>query len=258
MIGDISQVDLDFLPMPALLPVYMLVSGYCFRNNSISIFSHQILNMKHIFILSSFLLLCVSSFAQIHKGSKLLGGSIGFLTNKGHYTNTINPSFVKVRSYLLSPSVGFTLKENTILGIGFTYSKSSQKSDSYKNITEGYGGTVYYRKYLNLGKNFLMYGEGLAGYEKLENKFFSLNNINQKEIQSIHSIYVSAGMAYLAGKRFILEINLNRIAGFGYSETETIHPSNPQFNNKRKSWEAMGSISGSSGLGIGFRFLLGN
>jgi hypothetical protein len=121
-----------------------------------------------------------------------------------------------------------------------------------------YGSEVFYRQFLNLGKNFLFYGEGSAGFTKSKTKYFNNTNIESRDIQTNINANISAGIAYLAGRRFMLELGLSRFAGFGYQKIENIYPSTPNANSDQTSWQAFGSLSLASSLTIGCRFILGN
>ncbi len=91
--------------------------------------------------------------AQIPKGSLLLGGGVNFGNTKFETGNNIS----KQNNFNISGSVGIAIKENTFLGGFLNYGHSELKNNNTPGKPENtsYGGGVFFRKYLLLGKKIL-------------------------------------------------------------------------------------------------------
>ena len=98
-----------------------------------------------------------SAHSQISKGAVLLGGNIGFSAND----NSVATDDNKNHSYFINPSIGFVVKENKVFGINLSYGHSIyQTAPDQKSESNNYGGGVFHRRYLPLGKSFYFYGQG--------------------------------------------------------------------------------------------------
>src|SRR5688572_1133695 len=121
-------------------------------------------------ILSTLALASASLFAQaqINKGFVLLGGGISASTGKLENVD------VQTKNNAISfyPSIGVAVKENVVMGVRLSYSRSrsrqSNTSSPLKQDAESIGGGLFYRKYLVLSSKFFLFGEAAAYY--LQNK----------------------------------------------------------------------------------------
>jgi hypothetical protein len=213
--------------------------------------------------MKTFLLLCLLflsvtvSFAQIHKGSLLVGGNVGFSAGNTKFSNpSLQPS--KTIGISVFPTAGKAVKENAVLGLSLGYGRNTSTSGDYKNRSEAFEAGLFYKKFLHLGKGFLLYGQGSANFNRQYIKSSGSFSNPAKTTSTSAGLNFSAGIAYLAGRRFFLEMGLNQVAGFGYSEYKMLNPANPPYNSKNKRWEAWGAVSGASPLTLGFSFLLKN
>ena len=162
--------------------------------------------------------LCVSSisFSQINKGSVLLGGNIsfGFGTTE-NVTNTIpnTSTNYKNHGFLVSPSVGIAIKENTILGIGLSYgnSKNGDEQSPQSQNTSSVGGNIYVRKYLLLGKNFYLFGQANTyyNYTKQDNKTANGDMNNYKVSRIGFNFY--PGLSYAVNRKLHLDAGINNL-----------------------------------------------
>jgi hypothetical protein len=208
-----------------------------------------------LFSLSVFLLLSFNASAQIKKGSVLLGGGIsGNEAKSGSGTMETKGS-----SYIISPSVGVAVKDNTIAGLFLSYNHSSSNQgnlNSYKIKQNTYGGGLFYRKYYGLGKGFFLFGEG--------NVFYQYSKYEQEAsapfIKKSNSVgfNVYPGLAYAVSRRFHLEIALSNLISFNYFTTkgETLYPNNT-ITAKNNGFSFSTNLSTSNPLSVGFRVVLG-
>src|ERR1043165_4021963 len=103
--------------------------------------------MKKILVFSLlFILFTSASYSQINKGSVLLGGNIGFSTNKTKDTSLEN------NSVSILPVIGIAIKQNLIVGINFSYAHNKNNLYVTSSQVEGesYGAGIFLRKYIPL------------------------------------------------------------------------------------------------------------
>ena len=208
--------------------------------------------------------LCVSSisFSQINKGSVLLGGNIsfGFGTTE-NVTNTIpnTSTNYKNHGFLVSPSVGIAIKENTILGIGLSYGNSqngNEQSPQSQN-TSSVGGNIYVRKYLLLGKNFYLFGQANTyyNYTKQDNKTANGDMNNYKVSRIGFNFY--PGLSYAVNRKLHLDAGINNLLDLGYSinKYENVYSGNQStITSKGFSFDANANVAAPFTIGIRFLF----
>ena len=156
--------------------------------------------MRKIFFFSSvFAFLTFTLQAQINKGSVLLGGNIGFSTNKAKDTS------LKNNSAYLSPVVGIAVRENLIVGINFSYAHNKNNLNAPTAETEynSYGAGVFVRKYAPLGKGFYLFGETGLNYQDYSDTYTGYQKLELKG-QNI-SINLYPGVSYAISKMLQLE-----------------------------------------------------
>jgi hypothetical protein len=204
-----------------------------------------------LFCLASFLF-AICANAQISKGTVLLGGNINF--SSSGFSN--EPDDYKNHSYNVSPSLGFVVKENKVVGVNLSYNHSIyQTAANQKSVSDTYGGGVFLRRYLTLGKGFYLYGQGQLG----------VGIGNQKETSSVNahkttSTSVSAGLfpgvAYAVSRRFHLELSMNYLVSVGYSSSKEHNANTPDIKSNQFNFST--NLNPVSSLALGFRILLGN
>jgi opacity protein-like surface antigen len=204
--------------------------------------------------LSAFLLLSITASAQIKKGSVLLGGGIS-----GQQSKSENGSReTNYSSFSFYPSVGLAIKDNTIAGVNFFYSHSkSQESPNQSGKGQGYGGGLFYRKYLPLGKGFSLFGEGSVFYQFLKSTTELNSSTPSYYIQKNQSIGLVAypGLAYAVSKRFNIEVAINNFLSVTYSNNKRTTSFNETIKGSDFSFDA--NLSPSKQFYIGFRIVLG-
>ncbi len=81
--------------------------------------------MKKIVLTFFSISLCsLFASAQITKGSFLLGGGISF----GEFKSESDANEYKYSSFGISPSLGFAIKDNQVMGLNLSYSKNKSES----------------------------------------------------------------------------------------------------------------------------------
>src|SRR5258708_4220664 len=124
--------------------------------------------MKKLFyLLLFFFSITFYSQAQIKKGDILLGGTLGFNTQKTTPDGSNTNGLTKQSSVNLTPSIGKAIKDNLLAGIDLTYSGSSTTQGSgtggYTTKSRMYGAGVFLRKYTYLGSGFAIFTQTRLG-----------------------------------------------------------------------------------------------
>ncbi len=212
-------------------------------------------------IVLSFIFITVCSFiasAQITKGSILLGGGISFGGSK-----TESGGFeYKYKGFGISPSIGFAVKDNQVVGFNLSYNLSEGKNTDLQspnnNEVTFYGAGIFYRKYLPLSKSFYLFGQAGAGYNQGNTKV-EYPNYRQDQKNQGFNLALYPGITYAVNKKFHLEASLNNLINLNYSTakiTTTTNGGNPQKSNSKR-FGFSTNLSSATPLSIGFRFVLG-
>ena len=84
-----------------------------------------------------------SIYAQISKGSILLGGGIGYSNQENKQEGSTVES--KTSNFYISPAIGIAIKENLIVGGDLSFSNQMQENGSNETTTKYYGAGIYMR-----------------------------------------------------------------------------------------------------------------
>ncbi|HEY0060454.1 MAG TPA: outer membrane beta-barrel protein [Flavisolibacter sp.] len=218
---------------------------------------------KIVLLLCSVSVFTLFASAQITKGSKLLGGGIGF---GGSRSDPPFSSYSKQANASVGISVGVAIKENLVAGGSLSYGHASSNyhvpsgSPDTRNTGNNYGAGTFLRRYVPLGKNFYLFGQ--AGLD------FGISN--QEQVASATtktkskgwnvSLNAAPGISYALTRKFQLELGFNNLASlyYGKSTSETTGTGAPAGGDKGKSssYGLSTSLGTSTPLNIGFRFLL--
>jgi hypothetical protein len=212
--------------------------------------------MKAILLtIAAFLSLVISTNAQISKGSVLLGGSLSLESSKT--TNVgILPETSEYNSFSFSPSIGKAIAENKIVGVGLYYGHGgNENSGQSKVVRNDYGGFVYYRKYLTLGKGFFLFGQSTfsadAGKEK-----YSYDQTPTQDVRFFSlSFSLSPSVSYAVNKKLHLEAGLNQLVGVNYQHRKVKTLAQSPFSSTTNSFGLYSNISSTTPLTVGVRFL---
>jgi hypothetical protein len=208
-------------------------------------------NMKKIFTLLCIALAIVTqqASAQIKKGEKMLGGSIGFATSKAEQSNAPNYE-ASVTNVSISPQLGFGLGGNWIAGIQAGYGYSKQKTvfplggvseDKSNTISGG----VFARKFFPFGERFGLFGQGDVNYSHA--KVTTAGVAGESNTNRI-GVSVSPGAYFRTGKRFILEAEVGSL-GYEHSVTK------PEGGSSKTTSNSF-FLGLSNNLSIGFKVVL--
>lgn len=211
--------------------------------------------MKNVllFTIASVAIASVSN-AQITKGTVLLGGNLSTTFQKSD-----SEPRSKYTSYYISPSLGFTVKDNHVLGVNATFGHSSSNYQQTRDESDTYAAGVFYRKYLTLGKGFYLFGQANAGYSLEDADRYSHSTFaGDKHRQHTVGVNLYPGIAYTVNKRIHLELSMNNLVGLNYSTRKAKHYY-PGFYSESKSSGLSFHTNANpvSSLSVGFRIALG-
>jgi hypothetical protein len=198
--------------------------------------------------------MAAASQAQITKGTKLLGGNLSSSIDRSD-SKPLSRQF----NIMVNPSLGFTFKDNRVVGftIGFGHSASRLPNSYSKSDT--YDASMFYRRYLTLGKGFYLFGQANTGYRLFDADQYSHQSFNGQKVRQ-HYIYVSLypGVAYAVNKRIHLELGMNNLVSLGYT-TSTTKTYYPGFHSEEKhsAVNLYTNANPQSNLSVGFRIALG-
>lgn len=228
----------------------MLLYGFTAHISSLN----QLHMKRNVLLGLTLLFIAGTANAQITKGTKLLGGNVGISFYKTHD----EPS-TRNFNITLNPSIGFTFKDNQVYGFNVTYGRSQTKSSSGWNESDIYGGGVFYRRYLTLGKGFYLFGQTNAGYTLLDAAQYSHTNFNgYKRREHNVSIGLYPGVSFAVNHRIHVELSMNNLASLNYNTTTTKNYG-PGFHSEMKTsgFNLNTNANPESELSVGFRIALG-
>lgn len=193
--------------------------------------------------------------AQINEGRYLLGGSIGYNSQK----NSLSPGN-KDESFSSNIQFGKVIKDNTVAGIIASYGFSDDgQGDKLNQFSAG----VFYRKYKTITKNFYFFGQVAASYELSNGTTgFYPDSVGSRDISNGGTLSFTPGISYSVCKRMQIELLMQNIASISYAGTkyETKSSATSSISTQKVS-DFSGGVSLDSNLlsnfGIGFKFFLG-
>ena len=124
------------------------------------------------------------------------------------------PRSRKSNSFSFYPSIGFVIKENRVFGIFLAYSRNRNENNGYPpGKALSYGGGIFIREYMGLGKGFYLFGQGDLGYMHYSQEQGPSNSeITSKS--NTASLNVYPGISYAVSKKFHFELLLSNISNF--------------------------------------------
>ncbi len=192
--------------------------------------------------------------AQIQKGEKMLGASLG-ANRVGSEQDNVggNDSKTHVTNFAINPQLGFGLGNNWIIGINASYAFSKQK---YEQVSVGtsmqrfnaIGAGIFLRKFHQMGSHFGLFAQGEAGYEHAKSIEKIVNGPDNKYRSNSVNVAVRPGAFYRPNHRFILEAI---VGGIGYN-----HSSSKPVPGGTKVTQDNIYLNFTNNLSLGFRIVL--
>jgi len=170
------------------------------------------------------MILSFSATAQIKKGAVLLGIDLAF--NGSTITQENSGSEVKNTTSGFSSSLllGKAVKDNLFVGGGISYSttKFKQGGTDLEQTTNGFGGSVWSRKYLPVYGPLYAFVNGSVYANTASNKASSNTSAKTNTLSLGVSIY--PGISIQLKKSFYLDASLNNLANIYFSRAKIEQP----------------------------------
>lgn len=176
-----------------------------------------------------------SDAPQTNKGKRIVGGSFEFDT-QGSRPNTQNALEERSNTFIISPSAGWFVKKNILLGFSLPLGVSWNKNGAIYQ----YGFNPYLKKYITENR-LRPFTDGNLTYKAIRSNSDGDKGVTQQDA----GIGARAGLAYMLGDRFIVEALLGQI-----SFNRTFYPENA----KVKVWSGNFSASLQPGFTINYVF----
>lgn len=198
--------------------------------------------------------------AQINKGTIFLGGDLGFSSSTYKTDNPSDNTYQNVSSFNFSPSVGWVVKENTVVGgrinLSFLKYKYSQNPSNANSI----GAAIYVRKYLPLGKAFYLFGDASLGGQSNYRKILNNNIPEYFSTENGYSITagIYPGISYQIKKCLFLEMALTNLVTLSYIKTNTEQegPNVQSYKGVYNSFSFYSSLGSAIPIQVGLRFTI--
>ncbi|PXY41491.1 hypothetical protein DMB65_05935 [Flavobacterium cheongpyeongense] len=176
--------------------------------------------MKKFLVMAA---LAIGSFANAQKGTILVGGNIGYTSEKSEYRFTES----KTNEFSFSPKVGYQFHENWTVGGEFTVasSKSGFTGDEQKRNAFKAGAFVRYS--VPLSQTFSVFADMGAGFQNAKVKNYDNGSLDSKS--KADGLYLGVTPALFINIKKGFGLNFS-IGGLGY-ETLSYDNNGPDVNS---------------------------
>ena len=201
------------------------------------------------------ILFSIVTHAQISKGAHMVGGSLGFGTQKLTNWQGTESHTEKATSFTVFPAWGYAVSDNFVLGADLTFTQFSASPGS-GNKSYAKGGGLFVRQYWEVLPKFYVFGQARAGVNFAEYNYGANTSMIYKEKTSQVLLYVTPGISYAVSKKLQLEALFIPLFNFQYFKSDQFYRNDVKTSSKYYSVNT--SLNNTSNLALGVRFLLGN
>ncbi|MEQ9262242.1 MAG: outer membrane beta-barrel protein [Owenweeksia sp.] len=181
--------------------------------------------MKKITLLLAGVLFSALTIAQPLSNHLYLGGSIGFTSDKTTISQgNTSVELPKTTTYNLSPAIGYTLRDNILLGVrmGISGSKTEDidngSGDKFTTRSNTAGAEIFGRYYFPLSERFFFYPDLGIGFYSTKSEFESNGVTLEGDPSNTFRMGVTPGFAFYPTTHWGIELS----AGFiGFSTTSS-------------------------------------
>ena len=221
---------------------------------------------KQLIIMAILCAIALTSNAQTEKGQNLIGGAIGFSSNKETQPANTNGSNNRTTSFSISPRYGHFFAKNLAIGIVAGYINNKTTYDYTQTTantvlsqdyikTHEFNVGPYLRYYVDIVDKFKFYGQFNAsiGFGKGNNTYSPINvqlsTIDTK--LNSYNVGITPGFAFFPAKRWAIEFSFPLVA---YNKQTTKY----QVSNSELKYTSEAFSSGISSfnpsIGLNFHF----
>jgi opacity protein-like surface antigen len=176
--------------------------------------------MKKILVMAA---LAICSFANAQKGTILVGGNIGYASDKTEFQF----SETKTNTFSFSPKVGYQFNDNWTVGGEFTVSSSTDENAAREVKNNGFRAGAFVRYSVPLSQTFSVFADMGAGFQNAKTKVYGSDNSYSK--MKADGMYVGITPALFINMKKGFGLNFS-IGGLGY---ETMNVENNGGDNSR-------------------------
>lgn len=180
--------------------------------------------MKKVFLISA-LFISALSFGQLEKGSKLVGGSLGFSSQGGEVDNgtstTDSPTY---STFNVSPTGGYFVADELAVGLALNFGGTTWKDESsdMKSKTSSFGLSVFAKKYKSIADKFYLFGVANVGIgsgkSETENNGTTVDGPKTNSL----SLGLAPGAEYFFSPHFSISCTVGGIGFISSTETEDV------------------------------------
>ncbi|WP_428230250.1 outer membrane beta-barrel protein [Flavobacterium sp.] len=162
--------------------------------------------MKKILLI---LALAMFSFANAQKGTILVGGNIGFSSEKSEYQF----GEAKTNTFSFSPKVGYQFNDNWTVGGEFTVASSNDDNGTREIKDNNFKIGAFVRYSVPLSQTFSIFADMGAGFQNAKSKVYGPGNAYSKS--KADGMYVGVTPALFINMKKGFGLNFS-IGGLGY------------------------------------------
>lgn len=162
--------------------------------------------MKKILVMAA---LAICSFANAQKGTILVGGNIGYTSEKAEDQFGED----KTSTFSFSPKVGYQFHENWTVGGEFTVASSNDDNGTREIKNNGFKAGAFVRYSVPLSQTFSIFADMGAGFQNIKTKVYGPGNDFAKS--KADGMYVGVTPALFINMKKGFGLNFS-IGGLGY------------------------------------------
>jgi len=162
--------------------------------------------MKKILVMAA---LAICSFANAQKGTILVGGNIGYTSDKTEFANSENT----VSEFSFSPKVGYQFHENWTVGGEFTVTSANDDNGATEEKYNALKFGAFVRYTMPLSQTFSVFADMGAGFQNAKSKLYGPGNDFSKS--TADGMYVGVTPALFINMKKGFGLNFS-IGGLGY------------------------------------------
>lgn len=172
-----------------------------------------------------------------------------------------NQNTSKTSSGSFSPSIGWVVKDNLVVGgsLLLSFYNNDQQSSTIYNKGNRIGAGIYMRKYIPLGKSFYLFGNAALSAQSIYSKYAIVQQLYyyQEKGYSINATLIP-GVSYQFKKCLFLEAALNNLISLGYERrnTEGQNQNGNYYKGVTSNYNLSSSLGSGVPLQIGLRWMI--
>lgn len=218
---------------------------------------------RFLAVLPMVLLLSFTAFAQLEKGTILLGGGVGYSSS-----TSLAESYVATdreftnSTFNFSPDFGFFFQPKWVVGLSLPISGSNQKTSSLstsgsetlqnESTSNSFGLAPFVRKYFSVSEAFSFYAQAKVGFYQFKSESINYstsgNSTNTSESSGV-GFNATAGMSYFP--KNWLGINLS-VSPLSFSTGSSQQESSESSLDQESSGFSFGLDTSAITLGVNF------